>query len=200
MTGAWWASLLMFCVVMAFTPGPNNLMATSSGLTHGVRLTLPFIGGVLAGFGVLMMVAAAGVGALLLADPRLAFALRLLGGGYMLWLAWKLWRSTPALEVETRPPLRVLHGAALQFVNPKAWMMAGAAISIYVASARDFAVNLITVTLVTEIFSFASMLTWTSFGAGLRAALAGPQRVRRVNQGMALMAGITAALILASPS
>lgn len=195
MTLAWTTSLLMFCVVMSFTPGPNNLMATSSGLTHGVRRTVPLILGVMAGFLLLMAVAAAGVGALLLADPRAGLALRLLGAGYMLWMAWKLWTSRPALELETRPPLRAWHGAVLQVVNPKAWMMAVAAISIYVAPTRNFGFGLGAVTLLIEAFSFASMMTWAAFGAGLRAALGGPERVRRVNQGMAVLAALTAALI-----
>lgn len=195
MTLAWMASLLMFSVVMAFTPGPNNLMATSSGLTHGVRRTVPLILGVMAGFLALMAVAAAGVGALLLADPRAALALRLLGAGYMLWMAWKLWSSRPALDVETRPPLRAWHGAVLQIVNPKAWMMAVAAISIYVAPSRDFGFQLALVTAIIEAFSFASMMTWATFGAGLRAALGAPDRIRRVNQAMAVLAALTAALI-----
>lgn len=195
MTLAWMASLLMFSVVMAFTPGPNNLMATSSGLTHGVRRTVPLILGVMAGFLALMAVAAAGVGALLLADPRAALALRLLGAGYMLWMAWKLWSSRPALDVETRPPLRAWHGAVLQIVNPKAWMMAVAAISIYVAPSRDFGFQLGLVTAIIEAFSFASMMTWATFGAGLRAALGAPDRIRRVNQAMAVLAALTAALI-----
>src|SRR5690606_7348832 len=155
----------MFCVVMSFTPGPNNLMATSSGLTHGVRRTLPLILGVLAGVLVLMAVAAAGGGALLLADPRAALALRLAGAASMLWMAWKLWTSRPRLQLETKPPLRAWHGALLQIVNPKAWMMAVAAISIYVAPARDFRVSLAVVTVLIEAFSCASMITWAAFGA-----------------------------------
>lgn len=195
MTPAWIASLVMYCVVMAFTPGPNNLMVTSSGLTHGVGRTIPLILGVLAGFCVLMAIAAAGIGALLLADPRAALALRLLGAGYMLWMAWKLWRSRPTLEVETRPPLRAWHGAVLQLVNPKAWMMAVAAVSIYVAPAADFALTVVVVTATIEAFSLVAMLTWAGFGAGLRAALGAPGRVRRVNQAMAVLAALTAAMI-----
>lgn len=195
MTPAWMMALVLFSVVMSFTPGPNNLMVTSSGLTHGVRRTLPLIFGVMGGFCVLMLVSAAGVGALLLADPRAAFVLRLLGAGYMLWMAWKLWRSRPAVDVEARPPLRAWHGATLQLVNPKAWMMAVAAVSIYAAPAPNFGLALLIITAVIEAFSLAAMLTWAGFGAGLRAALGAPGRIRRVNQAMAMLAALTAALI-----
>ena len=44
----------------AFTPGPNNIMVLSSGLTYGFRRTLPHIAGV--GIGVSLMVASVGLG------------------------------------------------------------------------------------------------------------------------------------------
>lgn len=197
---AWGVSLLLYGFVMAFTPGPNNLLVASSGLTHGVRRTLPLILGVLAGFLVLMGVAAAGVGALLLADPRLAMALRFAGGAYMLWLAWKLWQARPSLEVEVRPPLRIWHGATLQLVNPKAWMMAVAAVSIYVAPSGDFVIALASVTVLMVVLSFGAMSTWAAFGAGVRARLREPEKVRRVNQVLAVLAALTAVLIVLSDS
>ena len=47
-------SLLMafvaFAAVMCFTPGPNNVMLLSSGVTYGFRRTVPHIGGVTIGF------------------------------------------------------------------------------------------------------------------------------------------------------
>lgn len=196
MTAAYLASLLMFCVVMSFTPGPNNLMATSSGLTHGVRRTVPLILGVMAGFGVLMVASALGVGALLLADPRLSFVLRLLGAAYMLFLAWKLWRAKTFAETDARPPLRLWHGAVLQLVNPKAWMMAVTAVAVYVASVEAALPRLLFVTVLIELFSLASMLTWATFGSALRTALGEPGRARRFNRLMAMLAGATALLIL----
>ena len=53
-------AFFIFATVMAFTPGPNNIMVLSSGLTFGLRPTLPHIAGI--GIGVGFMVAAVGLG------------------------------------------------------------------------------------------------------------------------------------------
>ena len=37
------AAFVVFGAVMAFTPGPNNIMVLSSGLTYGFRRSLPHI-------------------------------------------------------------------------------------------------------------------------------------------------------------
>ena len=48
-------AFVVFAAVMAFTPGPNNIMVLSSGLTYGFRRSLPHIAGI--AIGVSFMVA-----------------------------------------------------------------------------------------------------------------------------------------------
>ena len=43
-------AFVVFAAVMFFTPGPNNIMLLSSGLTYGFRRTLPHIAGIAFGF------------------------------------------------------------------------------------------------------------------------------------------------------
>jgi threonine/homoserine/homoserine lactone efflux protein len=43
-------ALVVFGAVMAFTPGPNNIMVLSSGLTYGFRRSLPHIAASRSGF------------------------------------------------------------------------------------------------------------------------------------------------------
>ena len=52
-------AFVMFATVMFFTPGPNNIMLLSSGLTYGFRPTIPHIMGITIGFA--FMVGAVGV-------------------------------------------------------------------------------------------------------------------------------------------
>ena len=49
------APLVLFTFVASVTPGPNNMMLASSGLTHGFRRTIPHMLGFALGF-VLMVV------------------------------------------------------------------------------------------------------------------------------------------------
>ena len=60
MSQSLFVAFLMFALVMFFTPGPNNIMLLSSGLTYGFRRTIPHIAGITVGFA--FMVAAVGLG------------------------------------------------------------------------------------------------------------------------------------------
>jgi threonine/homoserine/homoserine lactone efflux protein len=45
MSQSLFVAFVVFATVMFFTPGPNNVMLLSSGLTYGFRRTLPHVGG-----------------------------------------------------------------------------------------------------------------------------------------------------------
>src|SRR5262245_64851300 len=78
--------LLSFAFVSSITPGPNNLMLSASGVVFGFNRTLPHLLGVAAGFTLLLVVCASGIGALLVGLPAAALALKLFGTAYLLYL------------------------------------------------------------------------------------------------------------------
>jgi threonine/homoserine/homoserine lactone efflux protein len=82
--------------VMAYTPGPNNIMLLSSGLTYGLRRTLPHVAGI--GIGVGFMVAAVGLGfgAIFFAYPVLQTVLKYAGAAYLIYLAAIIAMLAPA--------------------------------------------------------------------------------------------------------
>ena len=61
--------LAVFAVVSSITPCPNNIMLTSSGIMFGFNQTIPHMLGVTFGFGVMLVLCAAGIGSLILAVP-----------------------------------------------------------------------------------------------------------------------------------
>jgi len=69
---------LLFALVMAFTPGPNNVMLASSGARFGVARTMPHLLGVLVGFPVMLFLVGLGVASILLASPLLQLAMKTL--------------------------------------------------------------------------------------------------------------------------
>ncbi len=83
-------ALASFAFVMAFTPGPNNIMLTASGANFGFARSIPHMAGVVVGFVILLVVSGGGLGALLVTFPSLQTALKVVGAAYMLWLAWKI--------------------------------------------------------------------------------------------------------------
>jgi threonine/homoserine/homoserine lactone efflux protein len=177
-------ALLVFTVVAAFTPGPNNLMLLSSGVNFGFRRTLPHMIGVCAGFLVLTLAVGCGLGAVMENAPTLYTALKVLGGAYLVYLAWRIAfsRTLGRAEARTRP-LSAMEAAAFQWVNPKGWVMAVAGVAAY-TNPQDYLATLVIVCTVFTLVSLSSVSVWTAFGSGVRAWLADPARLRRFNIAM----------------
>ena len=180
-------SLLFFAVATAFTPGPNNIMLTASGVNFGLPRTLPHIAGVVVGYAVVLCAAGGGLGALIVAFPAIQTALKVAGAAYMLWLAWKVANAGRVEDGggEARP-LTFLQAAAFQWVNPKGLVVALGAVALYVhaeSAVRDFAI-LFAVFIANTV---GSALTWASFGVALRGVLRNERHARIFNVAMALL-------------
>ncbi len=91
-------ALVVFAFVMAFTPGPNNILLTASGVNFGFVRTIPHLLGVDVGFVILLATFAAGLGLVFAAMPALQYALKVAGALYMLWLAWKVASARPVQD------------------------------------------------------------------------------------------------------
>src|SRR3712207_1250882 len=118
-------ALVSFAFVAAMTPGPNNIMLTASGVNFGFARTVPHMLGICAGFVALVLSVGIGVGAAFTTLPALQTVLKVIGAGYMLWLAWKVATAAPADSDEQRSsPLTFWQAVAFQWVNPKGWVMA----------------------------------------------------------------------------
>ena len=181
-------ALTVFAFVMAFTPGPNNIMLAASGVNFGFSRTLPHMAGVTVGFAVLMIACAAGLGLVFVAVPSLHVALKIAGAAYMLWLAWKVATAHVTGEEAGAParPFTFWQAAAFQWINPKAVVAALSAFALYVrpgSAASDFPVMLAVLTVAT----LGSVVTWTGFGVALRRWLRNPAYARIFNVAMALL-------------
>ncbi|MFY1697758.1 MULTISPECIES: LysE family translocator [unclassified Solwaraspora] len=83
-------AFLVFAVSASLSPGPNNLLMAASGSSRGFVRSVPAILGVSVGFLVLLLISATGAAAVLTGNDRLVLVLKLVGGAYLLYLAWKL--------------------------------------------------------------------------------------------------------------
>src|ERR1700689_3758668 len=80
-------AFILFAAVMYFTPGPNNIMVLSSGLTYGFRRTLPHIAGITIGFAFMVGAVGLGFGTIFVAYPVLQTILKYAGAAYLIYLA-----------------------------------------------------------------------------------------------------------------
>ncbi|MDD9909253.1 MAG: LysE family translocator [Ahrensia sp.] len=178
-------ALLGFSFVSSITPGPNNIMLFSSGVNFGLRRTWPHAIGIAFGFGVLLAAVGFGLGVVLTTYPALFLTIKIAGGVYMLYLAWRIFRSGPVEVKEgAARPMTFLEAALFQWVNPKAWVMAMVAMSAY-TSEGDYATNVAIVVLAFCVVNFPSVTAWASFGSLMRSFLQDPLRLRVFNAIMA---------------
>ncbi|MEM7497208.1 MAG: LysE family translocator [Pseudomonadota bacterium] len=120
---------LLLAFVLVFTldslsPGPAVAAVMARSATGGARRTAPFVAGLVVGDLVLFGLAVAGLAALAATLGPLFLAVKWLGIAYLLYLAWKLWRTPPEETVRAAPAgegWRLFGlGALLPLGNPKA--------------------------------------------------------------------------------
>ncbi len=190
------ASLIMFCFATSITPGPNNMTLAASGVSQGVKRTIPVTLGTAVGFAGLLMLSGIGIAAIVSASELIEIGLKIAGVAYLLYLSFKLWNAGASTERTAERPLRFWHGTALQLVNPKAWTMAVSSVSVFVASAADFWPRQLLVTAIFVAVGLPCSLAWVLLGAGMKAALRDERRQRLLNRAMAFLTAASAALVI----
>src|SRR5215207_6400720 len=190
-------ALLVLATAMSFSPGPNTTLSTALAANHGLRRAMPFVCAVPVGWGMLLSLCALGLGALLLAVPLMALAVKVIGVVYLLWMASKIARSRQLSEADAeKMNVGFWQGAALQFVNIKAWMLALAIVSGWIAGREAPAMRLAIVLPVMLAYAFVSNLVYALAGSLLRDWLTGPAgsglRLRWFNYIMAAVLVATA--------
>ena len=190
-----WLPLAAFAFASSVTPGPNNIMLTTSGINFGFVRTIPHIAGISLGFLVMFFCVAMGLHQVFLLMPWLQDVLRMIGVLYMLYLAWKIARSGRA-ESKSAPlkPMTLLQAAMFQFVNAKAVMMAVGSVAVFSAQGEDFVASAIAIGLVFSLINIPSVSIWAAFGAGIGKMLDTEQKLRMFNYVLSLLTAASVAL------
>jgi threonine/homoserine/homoserine lactone efflux protein len=181
-------AFLVFAVVMFFTPGPNNVMLLSSGLTYGFRRTLPHMAGITIGFAFMVGTVGLGLGTIFIAYPVLQTILKYAGAAYLIYLAVAIAISgkAPSGESNRRGPMTFWGAAMFQWVNAKGWVLVIGTITAYAAIAA-FPWNIVIQTAVSLVMGTLSTVAWALFGSALRPLLRSPRMVRAFNILMAVL-------------
>ncbi|TAK72223.1 MAG: LysE family translocator [Gammaproteobacteria bacterium] len=131
--------LLLFTFSTTFTPGPNNLMMLNSGLHFGVKKSFPSYIGVCLGYPLMVLMVALGLGVVFTKYSWIKQVLKIIGSLYMLYLAWQILISASKEKMsQARKPLRFSQTVIVQWINPKAWLMAIGAISLFTITTNYF--------------------------------------------------------------
>lgn len=156
---------LIYCFITAYTPGANNLLSMSNAMRLGFLRSIRFNFGILAGFALVMSVCTAFSAALYSFLPKVKIVMQILGAVYMLYLAWKVWKSSSELNADGGKEAGFFPGMVLQFVNPKIYIYAITAMSLYILPVYDSAAALIGFTAVLSLIGASGSFVWALFGA-----------------------------------
>ncbi|WP_027858705.1 LysE family translocator [Marinobacterium jannaschii] len=189
----------LFAFIASITPGPSNLISLMIGTRRGIWAALPFIWGASVCMTLILWLAGAGLAPVIVGSPLLKLVMSWGGGLWMSWLAWKLFFAAPSQAGQDRgKTIGWLQGAALQLVNPKAWMMALSTTAIF--SLPD-AQNLQHTSMLAALFFLVAVpcqLCWSWLGQSA-AQLAGfPRWEVKINRilALALLATVWSALLM----
>jgi threonine/homoserine/homoserine lactone efflux protein len=179
----------MFSFSTSITPGPNNIMLLSSGLTFGYKRTIPHILGVIIGFPLMTIIVGLGLEKFFEIYPLSFTILKILGILYLLWLAWKIANSTPKVKDnnENSKPLTFIPILLFQWVNPKNWIKIITAMSVYITSLSDAMTQIITISIIFFITVLISANSWAVGGLVLKKLITSDVGIRRFNIIMAIL-------------
>lgn len=180
-----WYSFLTYAVITAATPGPNNIMSMSNAGRLGFRRALPFNLGIWVGFTIVMALCTLFCTALSALIPAIRLPMLVLGGAYMLYLAWGTFRSSGAIQEDhAREGFR--SGLLLQFINPKIYLYGVMSMEAYILPyyGGQPAV-LLFFALLLAFIGFVFTLAWAAFGSVFRLLFS--RHARAVNTVMALL-------------
>jgi len=181
-------AIILFAASTSVTPGPNNIMIMTSGLNYGVRGSIPHLLGICFGFPAMVIMVGLGFSVVFEMYPMFHEVIKIIGVGYLVFLAWLIASSSPSLlEVENSKPLNFTQAALFQWINPKAWVIATGAVSAYTSVSSDIFSQVIIIALTFFIVAFPCVGIWLFFGVGLKKYLNSPKHQKIFNISMALL-------------
>ncbi len=162
-------SICLFWFVTAFTPGPNNVVASYSGFNFGIVKTIPHILGVTFGFSFMVFCLTIGLINIFKLYPIIQEILKYLGTLFLIYLAYKISFSAPSLEnKKNENPVKFIETFIFQFLNPKGVIVAIVVVSTYLELGENYINYSIQIIILALLFSITSITLWTFVGKFLR--------------------------------
>lgn len=184
-------SVLIFCLVSAITPGPNNIMLMTSGVNHGIRRSIPHYLGICLGFPAMVSAVGLGLGAVFANYPSVHQFVKVVGIGYLLFLAWKIGNAgNPGANPGLQDPLTFFQAAAFQWVNPKAWVISIGLVATF-TSGENIQAQIAFIILAVFFVGVFTLGLWLMLGAALQKVIHRRKHLQYFNIAMALLLALS---------
>ena len=173
--------LILFGIVTAFTPGPNNISAAYSGFNFGFRKTLPLMLGVVFGWTSLLISMELGLVILFQRIGYLQSIIKVLGSIFLIYLAYKIAFSNIQKNNNLKKPIQFFEMYLFQFINPKSVVVAMTAVSIFIDTKNNYINDVILVTTVYFFMAVFSISGWCLLGKYLRKFVTSEKFIKNFN-------------------
>ncbi|HTX71935.1 MAG TPA: LysE family translocator [Rectinemataceae bacterium] len=178
---------ISYAILTTFTPGPNNITASTLGARGGYRRAMPFLTGMTAGFFTLLAASGLLADFILRSYSAVAPWIRWLGVAYMVWLALSpLIPHGRPKDGETRDP-RFVQGFLLQFINPKGILYCVTLYSSFPSLLSGSTSRVLVASLGLAALGFSAVSLWATTGAVLKRFLGRPRSRRVFDAAMSLL-------------
>ena len=177
-------SIALFWFVTAYTPGPNNVVASYSGFNFGFKKTIPHILGVTLGFTSLVLFLTIGLINVFKLFPIIQIVIRYLGTIFLIYLAYKIASATKIDETEKENPVKFIETFLFQYLNPKGVMVGIIVVSTYVELGENYLNHATQVVALAFLFSSTSITLWTFIGKFLRKFATNDKFIKYFNYAM----------------
>ncbi|WP_076924230.1 LysE family translocator [Pseudoalteromonas sp. EB27] len=185
------AALAVFIPTFFFvsiTPGMCMTLAMTLGMSIGVRRTLWMMIGELLGVASVAIAAVLGVASVMLNYPDAFAILKWVGGAYLIYIGFNMWRAKGKMSVDTSKPSDVsrkslfTQGFVTAIANPKGWAFMISLLPPFISVEHAVAPQLLVLLGVIMTTEFLSMLAYATGGKSLRLFLARGDNIKWMNR------------------
>jgi threonine/homoserine/homoserine lactone efflux protein len=160
-------------LVIVATPGTGVLYTLAAGLARGARASIVAAAGCTLGIVPHMFAAITGLAALLHTSAVAFDALKYLGVGYLVFMAWSTLRDKGALAVQDTAPVSahkvIASGVLINLLNPKLTIFFFAFLPQFVTPGTPYAsLRMLELSIVFMAVTFAVFAVYGVFAAGVR--------------------------------
>lgn len=183
-------SITTFILATHITPGPTNIILLSSVLNFGYKKSFPYMFANIISYPLLMIFTGIGIGMFLIQNPNIMFALKIIGIGYLSWMAWKIFNDSSSYETnhyKQPKPFTFLQGLIYPWLNPKAWIIYTSTVSIFVTSSDKSSLQITFIVLIILIAMIITVYTWAVSGIVLKKLMKEKKFVKKLNKIMAIL-------------
>lgn len=184
----WMAYLVAACII-AVSPGSGAVLSMSHGLSYGVRKTSATILGLQLGLLLILLIAGAGVGSLLIASETAFNVVKIVGACYLIYIGFAQWRAKGGImDAQAEQPAsgswqkRALSGFLTNATNPKGIIFMVAVLPQFMSESQSLWLQLLVMALTATALDATVMHGYALGASSLRRLLQSPRAQRNQNR------------------